>query len=104
MSSVNLLKEILTNEKKFMEIAKMAFNQVDINKSGQIEAGEFYKIFKELSEEQGSESPTKEDILELLRYLDDDGSGKISFEEFKQLIRDLLNFMIKDESIDSYNK
>ena len=99
MSSVKYLKEILNNEKKFMDVWKIAFNQVDINKTGQIEAGEFEKIFRELSEEQGSDTPSKEDILELLRYLDDDGSGKISFEEFKQLIRDLLNFMIKDESV-----
>ncbi len=99
MSSVNYLKDILKNEKKFMEIAKLAFNQVDVNKTGQIEANDFGKIFRELSEEQGSECPTKEDILELLRYLDDDGSGKISFEEFKQLIKDLLNFMIKDETV-----
>ena len=40
-----------------------------------------------------SEPPSKEDVKEVLDHLDTDHSGQIDFEEFSQLIKDVLAAM-----------
>lgn len=89
------IKEILNNEKKFTELAKVAFDSVDTDKSGQIDAQELEKVMTQISAEMGSNAPTSEEVLEVLSQLDTDNSGKIDFLEFKELIRDVLEAMIE---------
>ena len=83
------IKDILNNEKKLNEVAKVAFDSVDTDKSGQIEMAQ-------ISNDMGAEPPSKEDVKEVLEHLDTDHSGKIDFEEFKVLIKDVLTAMIED--------
>lgn len=45
----------------------------------------------------GTESPSKEDVKEVLDHLDTDHSGKIDFNEFCVLIEDVLKAMIEDD-------
>ena len=70
------IKDILNNEKKLNEVAKVAMAQI--------------------SNDMGAEPPSKEDVKEVLEHLDTDHSGKIDFEEFKVLIKDVLTAMIED--------
>ena len=91
------IKEILSNEKKFTEVAKVAFDSVDTDKSGQIDGNELEKVMVQIASDMGADPPTKEDVMEVLEHLDEDKSGKIDFNEFKVLIRDVLEAML-DES------
>ena len=93
--SVNV-KDILANEKTFNEVARVAFDSVDTDHSGQIDAIELEKVMSQIASDMGTEAPTKEDVMEVLQHLDTDQSGKISFEEFKVLIRDVLEAMIEE--------
>ena len=49
---------------------------------------------QQISGDLGTEPPTKEDVLEVLKHLDTDKSGKIDFNEFIVLIRDVLKAMV----------
>ena len=91
------IKDILANEKKFNEVAKVAFDSVDTDKSGQIDGNELEKVMVQIASDMGADPPTKEDVMEVLEHLDEDNSGKIDFNEFKVLIRDVLEAML-DES------
>ena len=51
----------------------------------------------QIAGDMGAEPPTKEDVKHVFNDLDKDKSGKIDYEEFKQLIIDVLNAMIEDE-------
>ena len=42
------------------------------------------------------ESSTKEDVKEIMRHLDIDRSSHINFEEFSQLIKDILSAMVEE--------
>ena len=86
------IKDILNNEKKLNEVAKVAFDSVDTDKSGQIDESELEKVMAQIS----NDMPSKEDVKEVLEHLDTDHSGKIDFEEFKVLIKDVLTAMIED--------
>ncbi len=91
------IKAILKNEQSFLQVAKAAFDSVDTDKSGQIDANELEKVLCQISADMNAEAPTKEDVDEVLNELDTDKSGKISFDEFKVLMKDVLQLMMEQE-------
>ncbi len=91
------IKDILSNEKKFVEVAKVAFDSVDSDKSGQIDSSELEQVMSQIANDMGAEKPSKEDVNEVLDHLDTDKSGKISFDEFKVLIKDVLEAMLEEQ-------
>jgi Ca2+-binding EF-hand superfamily protein len=98
------VKTILSNDQMFVEVAKVAFDSVDTDRSGQIDAQELEKVMSQIANDMGAEAPSKEDVAEVLEHLDTDKSGKISFEEFKVLIKDVLECMLEDEEGDEVMK
>ena len=92
------IKDIINNEKKLNEVARVAFNSVDTDNSGQIDEQELQKVMQQISSDMGAEPPSKEDVKEVMEHLDTDHSGKIDFNEFSVLIKDVLNAMIEDDS------
>ena len=68
------------------------------DRSGQIDQEELEKVMTQISQDMGAEPPSKGDVKEVLEHLDTDHSGKIDFEEFSQLIKDVLNAMIEEDS------
>lgn len=91
------IKNILSNDNKFDKVAKMAFESVDLDKSGEIDCKELEKIMVIIASDMGAEPPSNEDVKLILDHLDKDHSGKIDYIEFKTLIRDLLESMLDEE-------
>ena len=89
------IKGIVSNDQALEEIAKKAFDNVDRDRSGEIDESELEKIMAQISSDMGAEPPTKEDVKEVLEHLDSDHSGKIEFKEFKELIIDILKALIE---------
>ncbi len=87
------IKEILNNEEKLKQVAKVAFDSVDTDKSGQIDQTELSKVMEQISGDLGVDPPTQDEVKEVLNHLDTDKSGKIDFNEFVVLIRDVLKAM-----------
>ena len=54
-------------------------------------------VMAQISQDMGAEPPSKEDVKEVLDHLDSDHSGQIDFEEFSQLIKDVLAAMIDED-------
>ena len=92
------IKDILNDEKKLREVAKVAFDSVDTDGSGLIDQEELQKVMAQISQDMGAEPPSKEDVKEVLDHLDTDHSGQIDFEEFSQLIKDVLAAMIEEDN------
>ena len=88
----------ITEDKKLREVAKVAFDSVDTDRSGLIDQEELEKVMAQISQDMGAEPPSKEDVKEVLEHLDTDHSGKIDFEEFSQLIKDVLSAMIEEDN------
>jgi Ca2+-binding EF-hand superfamily protein len=92
----NTIKAILLNQKKLFELAKIAFESVDITKSGEIDEIDLGKVLVDISKNLGGDPPTQEDINEVMKHLDADRSGTIDLNEFTLLIKDILYAMLED--------
>ena len=92
----NTIKAILLNQKKLFELAKIAFDSVDITKSGEIDENDLGKVLVDIAKSLGGDPPTQEDINEVMKHLDADRSGTIDLNEFTLLIKDVLYAMLED--------
>jgi len=86
-------KEILENSELFENVCKAAFVTVDTDNSGEIDANELSTVMKIFAAEANTPVPTQEEVDGILTALDSDKSGKISLDEFKVLIREVLKIM-----------
>ena len=87
------IKDIINDESKLREVARVAFESVDTDKSGQIDNAELSKVMEGISNDLGVAPPSQEEVDEVLKHLDTDHSGKIDFDEFVVLIKDVLTAM-----------
>ena len=94
-------KDILQKKEKFLKIAKAAFDNVDTDRSGEIDSDELGKIMSQISKQMGTMPPSREDIKEIFDNIDTDHSGEIDFDEFQVLIKNVLTSMMLDEEDDS---
>ena len=92
------LQSLLQNEHKFNKFTSTAFKMADKDNSGLINSEELYNILYTISTDIGANPPSKEDAKEIVVHLDTDRSGKISLDEFKTLIKDILKTMTADEN------
>jgi Ca2+-binding EF-hand superfamily protein len=97
-TTVKDIKETLSNSKKFMEVAKAAFDSVDSDRSSSIDVTELEKVMKQIAHDFKSDPPSKDEVAEMFERLDADESGKISFDEFLILIRDVLIIMLDEKT------
>ena len=96
MADNSEIRAIINDDAKLSAVAKAAFESVDTDHSGQIDASELNIVMRQISQDMGAEPPSEDDVKEVLNHLDSDRSGKIDLAEFKVLIRDVLKGMIED--------
>lgn len=87
------VKEILSKKPLFNKVAKQTFDAVDFDGSEQITQDELFIILCSICEDVGFEKPTEDETKSILRQIDSDASGSISFKEFKKLFKKLLKIV-----------
>jgi Ca2+-binding EF-hand superfamily protein len=92
--SVEEIKAILNDDDKLLEIARDAFESVDTDGSGFIEQRELKEVMAGVASDVGMSQPSDADVDEVMRSLDANSDGKISLDEFKALIKAVLEMMI----------
>lgn len=87
------IREILRDDRKLHDIAKAAFDAVDVDRSGFIDEPELRTVMCSVANDIGMDTPSDSDVRDVLRELDTNRDGRISLEEFKVLIRQVLELM-----------
>lgn len=87
------IQAILSDATKLHDIAKAAFDAVDTDCSGSIEEPELKTVMSSVASDIGMDSPSDNDVRDVFKELDVNGDGKISLEEFKVLIKQVLELM-----------
>ena len=66
MSNSNTtIREIINDARKLDQVAKVAFDSVDTDRSGQIDENELQSVMKQIAGDMGAEPPSKEDVKEV---------------------------------------
>lgn len=80
---------------------KDMFLQIDTDKSGQIDRDELLEGMAKL---HGSSVKAKDEVDRIFQYADADGSGKISFSEFKSAFVQKELLLQEDKLKEMFNK
>lgn len=97
MSKVNKeeVKKKVMDESVFGPLVDDTFTNADTDKSGFIERGELKSVLNEISEALGIPSPTDAEIDVELKRLDTNNDGKVSKQEFRTLVKDLVMIIVE---------
>jgi len=86
----NEIRTKALDEEVFGKLVDDIFNEIDEDRSGYIDRKEMGKLLKNLSEELGNPMPTEEDIDKKMKKLDLNKDGKISKEESRPIVREIV--------------
>ena len=89
------LAEIANSNEKVEAIAESIFLKFDLNKNGMIERYELLKAMKEMHSQENLEETPEEDLSEIWEEIDLDKNGYLSFNDFKQLVKTVLELKVK---------
>jgi calmodulin len=95
MSTDKDLRAILADKQKLRNLSEAAFKKVDIDQSGFVEKNELQKVMEDVAKDIGTERPSKDDVDEVLKELDENKDGKLSLDEFQVLIEQVLEQMVR---------
>ena len=90
-----VIKEILLDQNKLINLAHESFKEADEDNSGEIDLMELRKVLLKFSSIFTKDPPTEEDIEEIMANLDSHGKGMLDFNEFILLIKDILYAMLE---------
>eukprot|EP00759_Apiculatamorpha_spiralis_P028472 PhF_6_TR31099/c0_g1_i1/m.45488 len=88
--TIEELTSLLADEEKFTSICRQCFDFVDTNKNGTLDRLEIRELMYKLSVSSQIDPPTWEENDEMFRKIDTDNDGVISFDEFKPVVRKML--------------
>jgi calmodulin len=75
-------KKLMKNKSELKKIMESAFRSVDIDGNDLLEKSELEQVLIQIAKDIGVESPTKEDVEDILEEIDQNGDEKLSKEEF----------------------
>ena len=93
MATPEEIRAILSDHRRFNEIVQSSFNSVDVDLSGAIDKQELKNTMISLAGDIGMNKPSDSEVESLFKELDINGDGSISLDEFKVLIRGVLELM-----------
>ena len=85
------ISEILASDELLTEAAKKVFDFVDTDHSGHIDKKELGEALNKVAHEAGLPPLSSDDIAEALAAADNDGSGTLELNEFKDLVYQILD-------------
>ena len=71
-------RQLMKEKDKLDLINDTAFNMIDVNNNGRIEWNQLDQILSLTAEEMGIEKPTKDEVKEIMKWLDPSNKGYLS--------------------------
>ena len=93
-SAKEIMKKKMMDNDIFVPLVEKTFEELDLNNSGFIEIEEFTPIIKDIHKTLHLPPPKMKEIKNELSKIDIDKDGKLSKNEYKELIQDLILYTI----------
>ena len=90
-------KKLIRDTKQLKRIMESAFRAVDIDCNGFLEKVELEQVLIQVAKDIAVESPTKDEVTDILEEIDENGDEKISKDEFQNLIQQILEMIASSE-------
>lgn len=90
-------KKLIKDKEALQKIMESAFRSVDIDGSGFLEKPELEQVLITVAKDIGVETPTKEDVEDILEEIDENGDERLSRKEFEELIKQIVDMMANSE-------
>lgn len=90
------VKKKVLDESVFGPMVDDLFNSADTDKSGFIDRAELKKLLAELGQILEIPPPSDNDVENELKRLDDNKDGKISKQEFRKLVKELVLLVVEN--------
>ena len=84
------INDILQDDEKLTQVTKAVFDSVDTNQSGKIDKGELKAAMQQVAAQAEIPPPSDDQVQAAMSALDVDGSGDVDVDEFKTLVRQIL--------------
>mmetsp|Transcript_13014 Transcript_13014/g.18979 ORF Transcript_13014/g.18979 Transcript_13014/m.18979 type:complete len:92 (+) Transcript_13014:68-343(+) len=84
------IDQILSDEQKFYEVTKGAFDQLDIDASGQIDKNDLKGAMVEAATRARINPPPDVQVDEAIKAQDKYFSGAVDFEQFREFVKQLF--------------
>jgi len=94
--------KLLADKEKLDKLIKNAFKKIDKDQSGYLELNEIEDVLLNLSSEMLVDEPTKDEIEELVKFLDPDQNQKLDENEFRSMVKQILELMAEDNDKDYF--
>ena len=88
---------MIRDTKQLKRIMESAFRAVDIDCNGFLEKVELEQVLIQVAKDIAVESPTKDEVTDILEEIDENGDEKISKDEFQNLIQQILEMIASSE-------
>lgn len=93
-----IYQKILEDETKFNEIVKEAFDNTDVNKTGEINKETLRSLMTQILGDLSYEPPTENEVNAVFNYLDSNKKGFLNFDDFKVFFKDIFKTIIEELS------
>lgn len=88
------LRHIINTPKELRKISLLAFNCIDLDRSGTISENELHSLMADLARRIGCPAPSMPEVEGAMRAMDHNNDGLISVDEFTVLIKELILMII----------
>ncbi len=91
------LDPYMKDAKKMKKLMEESFRKVDIDGNNKLDRGEFEQVLVQIAKEIGVDSPTRDEVDDILDLIDENGDGTVSKEEFVELIEKVFQMMQSED-------
>lgn len=91
-------QDLLLDDQKLTHLSKLIIERLDINRKGYLNKSEFKEFFEGVADELETQISQTE-LEELFLEADENSSMKITFEEIKSIIKQLVTFLVNEAGI-----
>ena len=92
------LEPLMKDAKRMKKLMEESFRKVDIDGNGYLDRGEFEQVLVQIAKEIGVDSPTREEVDDILDEIDENGDNRIDREEFSELIEKVFQMMHNEDN------
>ena len=94
-SAKEMVKKKMLEERIFSPLVDKTFDEFDLNHSGFIELEEFAPLINDIHRTLNLPPPSTNEVKKELKRLDNDKDGKLSKDEYRELVHDLILYTIE---------